>query len=180
MAKRNILSTDLDKLANVLGDESRSKSKTFFQQATDTFRELALIFLTMIVLGGALYALFEHASFLKGIWWAFVTAFTVGYGDVVPHSVAGRVVAAALMTVSVFVIIPLVTALMAKRMIVDNDAWTNEEQMYVLGTAERMNAYLDRQEQAKQVKSTVNATGTTKSKAKTVDSGKAKLTRNKK
>lgn len=123
-----------------------SKSKTFFQNATDTFKELALIFLVTIVAGGIAYSIFEHINVLDGVWWAFVTAFTVGYGDVVPGTVAGRVIAALLMTVSVFVIVPLVTALMTKKMVVDDDAWTNEEQMYLIQTAKRMNDYLDAQE----------------------------------
>ncbi|MEM7798957.1 MAG: ion channel [Chloroflexota bacterium] len=40
-------------------------------------------------------------SLSDGIWWAFVTVTTVGYGDRVPVSNAGRILAAFLMTVGV-------------------------------------------------------------------------------
>lgn len=140
-----------------------SRAEKFFQQSTDTFKELAGIFLGMIVLGGGLYAIFENENFFQGIWWAFVTAFTVGYGDQVPHTVAGQVVAAGLMTISVFVIIPLITALMAKRMIVDNDAWTNEEQTELMQNVAALKADLDQRSSQKA------------SSAKTVDAGTATL-----
>lgn len=127
------------------------QTKNLFQNATDTFRELAAIFLLTIVAGGIAYSVFEKTEVLDGIWWAFVTAFTVGYGDVVPGTMAGRVVAAVLMSISVFVIVPLVTALMTKRAVVDNNAWTNDEQKMVVDTAVRMNEYLDRVESQKAV-----------------------------
>lgn len=126
------------------------KSKGFIHNATDTFHELALIFLGTVILGGLLYALFEGKGLLDGVWWAFVTAFTVGYGDVVPTTLAGRIVAGALMTISVFIIVPLITARMASKMIVNDDAWTDREQEYVKSSLTRMNAYLDAQDTQKQ------------------------------
>lgn len=123
------------------------KTKSFIQNATDTFKELAAIFLVMIVLGGVAYALVEGKNILDGIWWAFVTAFTVGYGDVVPGTIYGRLIAVILMSLSIFVIVPLVTALMTKKMVVDDDAWTAEEQRYVLATCRRVNEYLDEQDE---------------------------------
>lgn len=40
-------------------------------------------------------------SFVDAIWWAFVTATTVGYGDVSPVTTEGRIVAVALMIVGI-------------------------------------------------------------------------------
>lgn len=34
-----------------------------------------------------------YKNFFDGLWWSIVTATTVGYGDVVPHSTAGKIVA---------------------------------------------------------------------------------------
>jgi voltage-gated potassium channel Kch len=49
-------------------------------------------------------------SFGLALWWAVVTVGTVGYGDVVPHTPAGRAVAAAVILFSM-AFIPTVTAL---------------------------------------------------------------------
>ena len=39
----------------------------------------------------------EYPSVWKGVWWALQTVTTVGYGDVTPEHVAGRIVGAVVM-----------------------------------------------------------------------------------
>jgi len=46
-----------------------------------------------IVVGAGLFAVTQHLSFGTGLYWAFTTASTVGYGDVTPHNTTGRVIA---------------------------------------------------------------------------------------
>lgn len=49
-----------------------------------------------------------------GMWWSVVTFATIGYGDKVPHTVAGRIVAAAWILLSV-VLVALFTGIIASR-----------------------------------------------------------------
>lgn len=43
----------------------------------------------------------DFDSFWKGVWWATATVTTVGYGDVVPTTVVGRLIGIALMLVGI-------------------------------------------------------------------------------
>ena len=52
----------------------------------------------------------EIGTFRDSLWWAIVTVTTVGYGDVVPTSSAGRIVGALLMLAGVSAI-PIATSL---------------------------------------------------------------------
>ncbi len=56
--------------------------------------------LLTVVISGALMRLFDRAEFPSiwlGMWWALQTVTTVGYGDVVPERLSGRIVALAVM-----------------------------------------------------------------------------------
>jgi voltage-gated potassium channel Kch len=50
----------------------------------------------VVVAGGALMRVLDHAEYSSvwvGMWWALQTVTTVGYGDVTPKNVSGRIVA---------------------------------------------------------------------------------------
>jgi len=65
----------------------------------DSFPVAMAILFGMVFISGASAWLLEHhqnASFANlsdGLWWAFVTLSTVGYGDIVPVTDAGRIIA---------------------------------------------------------------------------------------
>src|SRR6185369_10260398 len=75
-----------------------------------------------------LYDYFEGKSFGDSIWWAIVTASTVGYGDAYPTTWQGRVMAGVLISAMIFFVLPLITAHFASTLIVDHDAFKHEEQ----------------------------------------------------
>lgn len=76
---------------------------------------LALTGFTLL-LGALLFSYFEHRTFFTSLYWAVTTASTVGYGDVTPTTVAGRIVAMGVM-VTTIPLIGGVFALMSARIV---------------------------------------------------------------
>lgn len=62
-----------------------------------------------IFVGAALFAVTQDVSFGTGLYWAIVTAATVGYGDVTPHDSVGRIIAVGVILTT----IPLLGAVFA-------------------------------------------------------------------
>src|SRR4051812_41042922 len=94
----------------------------------NSLRTLMLSYLAFIVAAGTLYSFFEDATLGDAVWWAVVTASTVGYGDISPETWQARLLAALLISVMVLLVIPLITAHFASKLIVDSDAFRHEEQ----------------------------------------------------
>lgn len=68
---------------------------------TNGFKYVLFISCITIATGGILIHFAEGMSYGDGIWWAFVTATTVGYGDLSPSSIYGRLIAAVLMLLGI-------------------------------------------------------------------------------
>jgi voltage-gated potassium channel len=107
-------------------------------------RTLILAYLILIVVCGVLYHYFERsASIGDSVWWAIVTASTVGYGDISPKTWQGRVLAGLLISIMVLVVIPLITAHFASKLIVDTDAFRHEEQEELKTNLRRVRVLLE-------------------------------------
>lgn len=68
---------------------------------TNGFKYVLVLTSFVILMGGVLIHFAEGMSIGDGIWWSFVTATTVGYGDISPHSLYGRLIAMVLMLMGI-------------------------------------------------------------------------------
>lgn len=91
------------------------------------------------------YSVVESTGFLDAIYWAIITATTLGYGDFSPHTGGGKVLTIGLICSTVFIFIPTITANLASKLIVDRDAFTREEQEEIKTALVRVEALLQDQ-----------------------------------
>jgi len=112
----------------------------------DSIKELLLLYGVLLLAGGGAYALFEHKPFIDSLWWACVTATTVGYGDMYPVSTGGRVVAVLLMHVTLLFILPLLIGNICSRCIKDHNEFSHDEQEQLKAALRRLEERLDRTE----------------------------------
>lgn len=114
--------------------------------ATDTFRELALIYVVLLLICATLFMWLEGQSFWTSLYWAATTATSTGYGDLSPKTAAGQILAVTLMHVSIFGVAPLIIVRLVDRLNEDRDAFTHEEQLHILDGIARIEARLERLE----------------------------------
>lgn len=76
-----------------------SKANRFFN--TNGFRYIMLICMALCAAGTVAFHFTEGRSWGDSLWWAFVTMTTVGYGDITPVTLAGRVTAIMMMLVGI-------------------------------------------------------------------------------
>ncbi len=100
--------------------------------ATDTFRELAIIYLALIMFAAFLFMWLENQSLWTSIYWAATTATSTGYGDLSPKTFPGQLLAIILMHVSIFGVAPMIIVRLVDRLNVNRDAFTHEEQVHIL------------------------------------------------
>jgi voltage-gated potassium channel len=99
-----------------------------FVQLVNSPRLLTIFSLAFLFVESGLYAIFEKKNFFDSLWWALITATTVGYGDSYPNTTGGRFVAVSLVLGMILFLIPMITASIASKLIVNRDAFTHEEQ----------------------------------------------------
>jgi voltage-gated potassium channel len=99
-----------------------------FINSTDTFKELFAVYIGLVLIGAFTFSIVEDKSLGDSLWWAVVSAMTVGYGDIVPVTFAGRIVGVVLMHVIPLFIIPLVIVRLLQTFVRDEHEFTHKEQ----------------------------------------------------
>lgn len=115
--------------------------------ATDTLKELAVIYLGLVALAATAFMFLEDKSFLDSLYWAATTATSTGYGDIAPKTHAGQLLAVLLMHISIFGVAPLIIVRLIERLNEDRDAFTHEEQLHILEGIKRIEERLQRLEE---------------------------------
>jgi voltage-gated potassium channel len=85
--------------------------------STEGVRDAGVLAMVTVFVGGAAFAAVENDQNLStwdGVWWAISTVSTVGYGDIAPHTDAGRAIAITVMGVGIG-FITILTAAAAER-----------------------------------------------------------------
>ena len=102
--------------------------KRIILKVANDLRIIAALFFGSLLTAAYLYHIFEEKTFFDGIWWACVTATTVGYGDLSAATVPGRIMAMFYMTFMTFGILPLLIGNVVMRVLQDKEKFTHEEQ----------------------------------------------------
>ena len=106
--------------------------------------------LAVVVISGVLMRFFDHKEFHNvwiGMWWAIQTVTTVGYGDVTPKDVLGRIVATVVMLQGIAflaIITAVITSSFVARATRDRAAREAEEELTELGRIAAKLAEVDR------------------------------------
>jgi voltage-gated potassium channel Kch len=112
----------------------------------------------VVVIGGLLMRLLDHSEYSSiwtGMWWALQTVTTVGYGDVTPKHVSGRLVASFVMFEGIAflaIITAAITSSFVARAREMHDAATRQEELTeherTLARFDELDRKLDRLEAA--------------------------------
>jgi voltage-gated potassium channel Kch len=113
---------------------------------------------SVVLVGGILIRVFdrdEYSSVWVGMWWAIQTVTTVGYGDVTPQHLGGRVIAVVVMLQGIAflaVVTAAITSTFVARASKDHEAAEEADEMSELrkidGRFDELNERLDRLESA--------------------------------
>jgi voltage-gated potassium channel len=102
----------------------------------------------LVILFGVLISVVDREEFPSvwlGMWWAIGTVTTVGYGDVVPAEVAGRIVAAGVMVVGI-AFLSLITATVASSLVSRAGQGASTQEADLLAALRRIEQRLERLE----------------------------------
>lgn len=116
--------TKMTKLIALVG-RIYKKTKGFFK--TNGFQYMLLLSTVMILIAGVLISFFEGMTLQNGIWWAFVTITTVGYGDISPNTLAGRIIACVLMVMGIGLLGSLTSAITTYFIKPQNETVSNDK-----------------------------------------------------
>lgn len=83
------------------------------------------------MLGALIFSLAEHVGFGDSVYWAFITSLSVGYGDISPDTVIGKIVAVLLAKIVLLAVLPLLISHYQDRAYENRNEYSDDEQKRV-------------------------------------------------
>lgn len=105
--------------------------KKLFLVIANDLRIIAIIYLVSLLIAAGFFQNLEGRTFQDGLWWACVTALTIGYGDLSPATVGGRVMAQIFSHFWIFGIAPMIIGNIISKILQDKQKYTHEEQEWI-------------------------------------------------
>lgn len=101
-------------------------------------RYIFIVYICSLIIASALFSILEKKTFLDGVWWATVTALTIGYGDIYPQTLAGRVVGVLFSHFWIFCVAPVLIGNVAIKMLRSSNEFTDAEQKWLFNGIEKI------------------------------------------
>jgi len=117
--------------------------KKFLLYVANRMQIILSLYVLSILAAAFLFGHFEGRPFFDGLWWACVTSLTIGYGDLSPATVEGRVMAIVFAHFWIFCVIPMIVASIITHILVDKGAFTHEEQEWQEKSLQKIAKKLD-------------------------------------
>lgn len=104
---------------------------------------IILLYVISILVSATIFSYAENKSFFDGMWWSIITALTIGYGDLYPVTLIGRVSGSIFAHFWIFVIIPMIIGNILTHMLVDKNEFTDGEQRELFDRIKRIESKMD-------------------------------------
>lgn len=87
-----------------------------------------IIYLVSVLFGAWLFSMVENRTYTDSYYWAVTTALTIGFGDITPSTLAGKVVFVIFSHLWILFLVPCIIANIVTRILLNENEFTHDEQ----------------------------------------------------